>query len=102
MLARANVQDVDFRIGPAGTKLGYFVNYPTRRRRRIWSSNKNRTCSFVNQLMTLYHGTNRLDFMRFDMSHVEPSNIGLHFGTRAAAENRNFQKFGDISEVNMV
>lgn len=54
--------------------------------------------------MTLYHGTNRLDFMRFDMSHVEPFNIGLHFGTRAAAaaENRNFQKFGDISEVNTV
>ena len=52
--------------------------------------------------MTLYHRTNRLDFMRFDMSHVETFNIGLHFGTRAAAEKRNFQKFGDISEVNMV
>ena len=44
--------------------------------------------------MTLYHGTNRGDFTEF--------NIGLHFGTRAAAENRNFQKFGDISEVNTV
>ena len=52
--------------------------------------------------MTLYHGTNRGDFTEFDMSHVEPFNVGLHFGTRAAAENRNFQKFGDISEVNMV
>ena len=38
--------------------------------------------------MTLYHGTNRLDFMRFDMSHVEPFNIGLHFGTETAARNR--------------
>ena len=35
MLARANVQDVDFRIGPAGTEMGYLVEYPTRRRRRI-------------------------------------------------------------------
>ena len=35
-----------------------------------------------------YHGTNRLDFMRFDMSHVEPFNIGLHFGTEAAAWSR--------------
>ena len=51
-------------------------------------SNKNWTCSFVNQLMTLYHGTNRLDFMRFDMSHVEPFNIGLHFGTETAARSR--------------
>ena len=38
--------------------------------------------------MTLYHGTNRLDFMRFDMSHVETFNIGLHFGTETAARNR--------------
>ena len=38
--------------------------------------------------MTLYHGTNRSDFTEFDMSHVEPFNIGLHFGTRAAAESR--------------
>lgn len=38
--------------------------------------------------MTLYHGTNRLDLMRFDMSHVEPFNIDLHFGTEAAARNR--------------
>ena len=38
--------------------------------------------------MTLYHGTNRLDFMRFDMSHVEPFNIGLLFGMEAAARSR--------------
>ena len=55
-----------------------------------------------NVMRRAYHGTDRLDFTRFDMSHVEPFNVGLHFGTRAAAENRNFQKFGDISEVNMV
>ena len=35
-----------------------------------------------------YHGTDRLDFTRFDMTHVNPFNIGLHFGTRTAAESR--------------
>ena len=38
--------------------------------------------------MILYHGTNQLDFNEFDMSHVEPYNIGLHFGTEAAARSR--------------
>lgn len=68
--------------------MGYLVNYPTRNRRQPGTLNKNRVVSFVNQPMTLYHGTNRSDFTEFDMSHVEPFNIGLHFGTRAAAESR--------------
>ena len=34
-----------------------------------------------------YHGTDRLDFTRFDMTHVNPFNIGLHFGTRAAVRD---------------
>jgi len=35
-----------------------------------------------------YHGTDRLDFIRFDITEVRPFNIGLHFGTRAAALSR--------------
>ena len=50
----------------------------------------------------VYHGTARLDFTCFDIVASGFYKIGLHFGTRAAAENRNFQKFGDISEVNTV
>lgn len=35
-----------------------------------------------------YHGTDRQDFACFDISEARIYNIGLHFGTRAAAENR--------------
>ena len=35
-----------------------------------------------------YHGTDRMDFGRFDIAEARIYNIGLHFGTRAAAENR--------------
>jgi len=35
-----------------------------------------------------YHGTDRLDFTRFDIAEARPFNIGLHFGTRAAALSR--------------
>jgi len=35
-----------------------------------------------------YHGTDKCDFSRFDMKRVEPFNIGLHFGTKAAALTR--------------
>ena len=36
----------------------------------------------------VYHGTARMDFTRFDIAASEIYNIGLHFGTRAAAESR--------------
>ena len=35
-----------------------------------------------------YHGTDRMDFGRFDIAEARIYNIGLHFGTRAAAESR--------------
>lgn len=35
-----------------------------------------------------YHGTDRMDFTRFDVSRAGLFNIGLHFGTKAAAESR--------------
>lgn len=35
-----------------------------------------------------YHGTDRMDFDRFDIAEARPYNIGLHFGTKAAAESR--------------
>jgi len=38
-------------------------------------------------MITLYHGTN-CDIERFDMSKVQPYNIGLHFGSWAAARER--------------
>ena len=38
--------------------------------------------------MLAYHGTDRMDFGRFDIAEARIYNIGLHFGTRAAAENR--------------
>lgn len=41
-----------------------------------------------NVMRRAYHGTDRLDFTRFDMSHVGPFNVGLHFGTEAAARSR--------------
>ena len=36
----------------------------------------------------VYHGTARLDFRRFDIAASGIYNIGLHFGTRTAAESR--------------
>lgn len=40
--------------------------------------------------MTLlaYHGTDRMNFARFDIAETRIFNVGLHFGTRAAAESR--------------
>ena len=40
--------------------------------------------------MTLlaYHGTDRMNFARFDIAEARIFNVGLHFGTRAAAESR--------------
>ena len=35
-----------------------------------------------------YHGTDRMDFGRFDIAEARIFNVGLHFGTRAAAESR--------------
>ena len=35
-----------------------------------------------------YHGTDRMDFGRFDIAKALIYNIGLHFGMRAAAESR--------------
>jgi len=35
-----------------------------------------------------HHGTDRHDFTRFDITEARPFNIGIHFGTRAAAESR--------------
>lgn len=35
-----------------------------------------------------YHGTDRMNFARFDIAEARIYNIGLHFGTRAAAESR--------------
>ena len=35
-----------------------------------------------------YHGTDRMDFGRFDIAEARIYNVGLHFGTRAAAESR--------------
>ena len=35
-----------------------------------------------------YHGTDRMDFFRFDIAEARPYNLGLHFGTKAAAESR--------------
>ena len=35
-----------------------------------------------------YHGTDRMDFGRFDIAEARVYNVGLHFGTRAAAESR--------------
>lgn len=35
-----------------------------------------------------YHGTDRMDFASFDIAEARQYNIGLHFGTKAAAESR--------------
>ena len=35
-----------------------------------------------------YHGTDRMNFARFDIAEARIYNVGLHFGTRAAAESR--------------
>lgn len=35
-----------------------------------------------------YHGADRMDFGRFDLAAAGVYNIGLHFGTKAAAESR--------------
>lgn len=35
-----------------------------------------------------YHGTDRMDFDRFDIAAARIYNVGLHFGTKAAAESR--------------
>lgn len=35
-----------------------------------------------------YHGTDRMGFDRFDLAEARPYNLGLHFGTKAAAESR--------------
>ena len=35
-----------------------------------------------------YHGTDRMDFARFDIAEARIYNIGLHFGTQSAAESR--------------
>lgn len=37
-----------------------------------------------------YHGTDRMDFTRFDVSRAGLFNIGLHFGTKAAASRIAF------------
>jgi len=36
----------------------------------------------------VYHGTGRLDFTNFDIAKSGVYNIGLHFGTKAAAKSR--------------
>lgn len=35
-----------------------------------------------------YHGTDRMGFDRFDLAEARSYNLGLHFGTKAAAESR--------------
>ena len=35
-----------------------------------------------------YHGTDRMDFARFDIAEARIYNVGLHFGTKSAAESR--------------
>lgn len=35
-----------------------------------------------------YHGTDWMNFGRFDIAEARIFNVGLHFGTRAAAESR--------------
>ena len=41
----------------------------------------------LKQLTVAYHGTDRMDFDRFDIAEARIFNVGLHFGTRAAAES---------------
>ena len=35
-----------------------------------------------------YHGTDRMNFARFDIAEARNYNVGFHFGTRAAAKSR--------------
>lgn len=42
----------------------------------------------MNQELIVYHGTDRRDFAAFDTAHIRATNVGLHFGTKAAAERR--------------
>ena len=44
-----------------------------------------------------YHGTDRVDFGRFDIAEARIFNVGIHFGTRAAAESR----IAYLHEVNL-
>ena len=44
-----------------------------------------------------YHGTDRMNFARFDIAEARIYNVGLHFGTQSAAESRTtfLRKRGD-------
>ena len=44
-----------------------------------------------------YHGTDRMDFARFDIAAARIFNLGLHFGTKAAVESR-IAGFFDVLE----
>ena len=39
-------------------------------------------------MVVAHHGTDRMDFDRFDIAEARICNVGLHFVTRAAAESR--------------
>lgn len=39
-------------------------------------------------MVVAYHGTDRMDFARFDIAETRSYNVGLHFGTRTAAKSR--------------
>ena len=47
-----------------------------------------------------YHGTDRMNFGRFDIAEARIFNVGLHFGTRAAAESRIAYLHGENPSAN--
>lgn len=40
------------------------------------------------RMISCYHGTDQCGFVRFDIARAEPYNVGLHFGSLAAARCR--------------